>query len=104
MTPAAHTETCRCKDIETGTRSGIGAKRKETTMSREATFEIIEEIGIVGTTREGYSKKLVFTKWYDKPPIYEIRTFAPDGTPKKRPGMTHDELAQLRDMLNSMDL
>ncbi|TDP59832.1 hypothetical protein [Aminicella lysinilytica] len=73
-------------------------------MKKEMAFEIIDEVGTIGTSADGYTKQLVLAKWYDKPPIYEIRTFAPDGVPKKRPGMTHDELVKLRDVLNNMEL
>jgi len=71
---------------------------------KEKTWEIIDKIGTIAETSEGYTKDLVLIKWYNKPPIYEVRTFAPDGTPKKRPGLLHDELVKLRDLLNGMQL
>ena len=68
------------------------------------TFEIIEQNGIISETADGFTKQLILAKWYNKPPIYEIRTFSPDGTPKKRPGLTHEDLVKLRDILNEMNL
>lgn len=62
-------------------------------------FEILEDLGIVGRSEGGYTKKLILAKWYGKPPIYELRSFAPDGTPKKRCGLTPEELTNLVDLL-----
>ncbi len=70
-------------------------------MADEMNFEIIEDLGIIGRSENGYTKRLILAKWYDKPPIYEIRAFAPDGTPKKRCGMTPEELCNLKDILSN---
>lgn len=69
-------------------------------MSSENNFEIIEELGIIGRNEEGYVKKVVLAKWFDKPPVYEIRTFDPNGVPKKRCGMTPDEFENLSELLS----
>lgn len=63
-------------------------------------FEMIEDMGIIGRDEKGYTKRLVLAKWYDKPPVYEIRTFGPDGTPKKRAGMTPEEFDVLKELLS----
>lgn len=65
----------------------------------EMKFEVVEDLGIIGRNEAGYTKRLVLAKWYDKAPIYEIRSFAPDGTPKKRCGMTPEELSNLVELL-----
>ena len=70
-------------------------------MAAEKNFEIVEDLGIIGRNEVGYTKRLVLARWYDKPPVYEIRSFAPDGTPKKRCGLTPEELDSLRDILNT---
>ena len=68
-------------------------------MSDEIKFELIEDLGIIGRNEAGYTKRLVLAKWYDKPPVYEIRSFDPAGTPKKRCGMTPEELGNLMEIL-----
>lgn len=70
-------------------------------MTSEKNFEIVEDLGIIGRNEAGYTKRLILARWYDKPPVYEIRSFGPDGTPKKRCGLTPEELDSLRDVLNS---
>ena len=62
-------------------------------------IEIVEDLGIIGRSENGYTKRLIFAKWYGKPPSYEIRTFAPDGTPMKRCAMTPEEMDNLREIL-----
>lgn len=66
----------------------------------EINFELIEDLGIIGRDERGYTKRLILARWFDKPPVYELRTFAPDGKPKKRCGLTPEELDCLRDILN----
>lgn len=65
-------------------------------------LEIIEEIGIIGRDEKGYTKKLVLAKWYDKPPVYEIRVFDPKGIAKKRPGMTPEEFRNLKKLIGKL--
>lgn len=62
-------------------------------------FEMVTDMGIIGRDESGYTKHLILAKWYGRPPVYEVRTFAPDGTPKKRCGMTPEELDNLTEIL-----
>ena len=64
-------------------------------------FEMIEDLGIIGRTENGYTKRLILAKWFNKPPSYEVRTFSPDGSPMKRCSMTPDELESLREILTT---
>ena len=77
-------------------------KRKGKRPMKEMKVEIVDDLGIIGRNEAGYTKRLVLAKWYDKPPVYEIRSFAPDGTPKKRCGLMPEELDTLRDILSTM--
>lgn len=67
----------------------------------EGKFELIKDLGIVGRSESGYTKRLVLASWYGKPPVYEIRSFTPEGRPSKRAGMTPEELNTLTEILNS---
>lgn len=71
-------------------------------MNEGMQFEIVEDLGTVGRSENGYTKRLVLAKWYDKPPVYELRSFAPDGTPKKRCGLTPEELENLIEILSDI--
>lgn len=68
-------------------------------MAEDNNFELLEDFGIIGRDEKGYTKRLILAKWYGKPPVYELRTFAPDGTPKKRCGLTPEELNNLAELL-----
>lgn len=67
----------------------------------EQDYEILKDLGIIGRTEFGYTKRLVFMKWYGHPPVYEIRTFTPQGVPSKRAGMTPEELENLTEILST---
>ena len=67
----------------------------------EGKFELIKDLGIVGRTESGYTKRLILASWYGKPPVYEVRSFTPEGRPSKRAGMTPEELNNLTEILNT---
>lgn len=66
-------------------------------------FNLIKELGIVGRSESGYTKRLVLASWYGNAPVYEIRTFTPEGRPSKRAGMTPEELVNLTEILNTVE-
>ena len=72
---------------------GEGMKQKD--------VEIIRDFGIIGRTKSGYTKHFILAKWFNHPPKYEVRTFAPDGEPLKLTGMTPSELENLRSLLQT---
>lgn len=67
----------------------------------EGKFELVKDLGIVGRTESGYTKRLILASWYGKPPVYEVRSFTPEGRPSKRAGMTPEELNNLTEILNT---
>lgn len=69
----------------------------------EDNFELVNDLGIIGRSESGYTKRLVLAKWYGKPPVYEVRTFTPAGRPSKRAGMTPEELVTLTEILNTVN-
>lgn len=65
----------------------------------EKDFEIIEDFGIIGRSKNGtYTKHFVLARWGTHPPCYEVRTFK-DGEPLKRAGVTPEELSVLKEVL-----
>ena len=67
-------------------------------------FELVEDLGIVGRSKNGgYTKHLILARWGKHHPCYELRTFK-DGEPLKRTGLTPEELSNLKDILSTMDI
>lgn len=67
-------------------------------------FELVEDLGIVGRSKNGgYTKHFILARWGKHPPCYELRTFK-DGEPLKRTGLTPEELLNLKDILSTMDI
>lgn len=64
-------------------------------MMTEMKYEVIKTLSILSENDQGYTKKLVLVKWFDRKPVYELRTFDPDGVPKKRCGLTQEELEKM---------
>ena len=74
-------------------------------MASEIKFEIEKHIGILGDTARGWTKELNLVSWNDKPAKYDIRDWSPDHE-KMSKGITFtaDELAELKNVLNDMEI
>ena len=74
-------------------------------MATEIKFEIVKEIGVLGDTARGWTKELNLVSWNDKPAKYDIRDWSPDHE-KMSKGITFtaDELAELKNVLNDMEI
>ncbi|MBR0230150.1 MAG: hypothetical protein IJL94_02060 [Erysipelotrichaceae bacterium] len=44
------------------------------------TFEIVEHIGVLSQTNNGWKKELNLVSWNGREPVYDIRTWNPDHT------------------------
>jgi hypothetical protein len=72
----------------------------------EIKYEIMEQIGVISvSSTSGWVKELNLISWNDREPKFDLRDWSPDHQ-KMGKGVTLsvDELASLRDLLNSMDL
>ncbi len=69
------------------------------------TYEITEEIGVLSEGAGGWQKELNLVSWNDREPKYDLRDWAPDHE-RMRKGITlsADELAELKAILNEMDI
>ncbi len=74
-------------------------------MFKGGKFEIEKHIGILGDTARGWTKELNLVSWTDKPAKYDIRDWSPDHE-KMSKGITFtaDELAELKNVLNDMEI
>jgi len=71
----------------------------------EITFKIVEEVGVLSELPSGWQKELNLVSWNERDAKYDLRDWNADHE-KMRKGitLTVDELAQLRDILNGMEL
>jgi hypothetical protein len=68
-------------------------------------FEMVNKIGVLSKTGKGWAKELNLIRWNDRDPKYDIREWSPDGqTMGKGVTLTKEELAELRRLLNTLDL
>lgn len=71
----------------------------------EIKFEIVKKIGILSTSTKGWNKELNLVSWNERGPKYDIRDWSPDGQNMgKGVTLTKEELAALRDLLNTLEL
>jgi hypothetical protein len=75
-------------------------------------YEIVKKIGVLSTAASGWAKEINLIRWNDREPKYDIRDWSGDGGPhgdaprKMSKGVTlsKEELAALRDLLNTIEL
>lgn len=68
-------------------------------------FEIVKKFGVLSTSGKGWTKELNLVSWNDRAPKFDIREWAPDGeTMGKGVTLTKEELAALKELLNSIEL
>ena len=71
----------------------------------EIKFEIEKELGSISESSKGWTKELNIISWNGKEAKYDLRDWAPKHE-KMGNGVTlsHDELKQLKELLNNMDI
>ncbi|HSL29254.1 MAG TPA: YdbC family protein [Anaerolineales bacterium] len=68
-------------------------------------YEIVKNIGVLSKAGSGWSKELNLISWNDREPKYDLRDWSADHD-KMGKGVTlsREELAALKELLNSMEL
>ena len=71
----------------------------------EIKYEIIKIIGVLSKSNSGWTKELNLISWNDREPKFDLRDWSADGS-KMGKGVTlsKEELAALRELLNSLEL
>jgi len=71
----------------------------------EIKYEITKNIGAISENNKGWIKELNLVSWNDRESKYDIRDWSPDHD-KMTKGitLTHDELVELKKLLNGIDL
>lgn len=68
-------------------------------------YEIIKKIGVLSTSKSGWTKELNLMSWNDREPKYDLRDWSADHE-KMSKGVTlsREELQSLKELLDTMDL
>jgi len=71
----------------------------------EIKYEITEEVGVLSEAPNGWQKEINLVSWNERDPKYDIRDWNADHT-RMRKGitLTADEVAELKGILNELDL
>lgn len=71
----------------------------------EFSYDIVEELGVIGEGRGGWSRELNKISWNGREPKYDLRDWAPDHEKMgKGISLSKEDLLALRDLLNELDL
>jgi len=74
-------------------------------MMSEIKYEIVEKIGVLSKSESGWGKELNLISWNDREPKYDLRDWSGDGSKMgKGVTMTREDLAALKELLNTMDI
>jgi len=70
----------------------------------EIKYEITKNIGALSENNKGWIKELNLVSWNDREPKYDIRDWSPEHD-KMAKGITlnHDEMVELKKLLNEID-
>lgn len=68
-------------------------------------FEIVETLGTISTSKAGWTTDLKLISWGGRPPKYDIRSWSPDSK-KMGKGVTlsTEELIKLKELLSSIEI
>jgi hypothetical protein len=68
-------------------------------------FEIIKKIGVLSTSKSGWTKELNLMSWNDREPKYDLRDWSADRSRRgKGVTLSAEELLALKALLNSFEL
>jgi hypothetical protein len=71
----------------------------------EVKYEIVRNIGVLSRAASGWAKELNLISWSDREPKYDIRDWSADrGKMGKGVTLSPEELASLKELLNSIEL
>ncbi len=71
----------------------------------ELKYEIVENLGVLGETGNGWSKEINLVSWSEREPVYDIRTWnAEHNRMGKGITLTQDEIKSLKELLNKMEI
>jgi hypothetical protein len=70
----------------------------------EIQYELIQNIGVLSTSKSGWAKELNLISWNDREPKYDLRDWSADHEKMgKGVTLTKEELLALKDLLNAFE-
>ena len=74
-------------------------------MADDFSFEIVENIGIVGEGKGGWKLELNLVSWGGRPAKYDLRSWSPDHQKMgKGSTFTKEELVALKNLLSTLEI
>lgn len=74
-------------------------------MADDFSFEIVKNIGTLGSSKGGWTTELNLVSWGGRPAKYDLRTWSPDHQKMgKGSTFTKEELVALKDLLNTITI
>jgi len=71
----------------------------------ELKYKIVEHVGVIAESTKDWKKELNLVSWNDREPKYDIRDWSEEHDKMgKGVTLTKEELAELKRILNNMDL
>ena len=68
-------------------------------------YEIIKKIGVLSTSKSGWTKELNLMSWNDREPKYDLRDWSADRNRRgKGVTLSAEELLALKELLNTIEL
>ena len=68
-------------------------------------YEIIKKIGVLSTSKSGWTKELNLMRWNDREPKYDLRDWSADRSRRgKGVTLSAEELLALKELLNTIEL
>ncbi|MFC6168993.1 YdbC family protein [Loigolactobacillus jiayinensis] len=72
-------------------------------MATPLQFTIEETVGVLSTSKSGWTRELNLVSWNDRPAKFDLRDWSPDHSKMgKGLTLTNDEIEQLRQLLDGM--
>ncbi len=73
--------------------------------AKDITFEIIESVGVISSSTNGWNREVNIVRWNNGNPKLDIRDWSPDHTKMgKGIALRNEEAALLRSILEDFDL
>ena len=74
-------------------------------MAEDFSFQITESLGIISTSKAGWTTELNKVSWNNKPAKYDLRPWAPQHEKMgKGLTLTIEELIELKNLLNKIEI
>ena len=71
-----------------------------TLKDNDITYDVIEQKGILGTSKNGWTKQYNLISWNKRPAVHDIRSWSPESKMSKGITLTDNEIKMLKGILD----